>query len=207
MNRKQTFKIVVIIFTLLILTHKFDYFERPIIMMDRNKVWNLREREDSSNKTYAEILINEIPIYKAVVESFSLYNEYSPDYTLTSIKESKELNGEYKVIAMYTSIKTQKKISIILTVFMSAKEAQLEWIDSLEGYSAGVVPVSERNGITVGDIAVAITEKDICYVRGNVMVDLTALSGNSVVEVAKEIDNQILIALGDAKKRSDRLAS
>lgn len=171
------------------------------VELDRAKIMDLRTISNESNKTYAQILIDEIPKYSNYKKNFELSFEYSPDYILTTSETKKELSEHYtsSTHAVYISSKTQEEIDIYVLYFESPESAQAEWIESLEMYSIPKLAPADKNNIIVGDVAVG-TQRFLNFIRGNIGIHIRGVNGNSVVEVAEEIDNQILMALYNAKK-------
>ena len=86
-----------------------------------------------------------------------------------------------------------------LQIFDSAEYAQASWVESLYGYNVMEIRSSEADGIIVGDAAICYAEDSINFVRGNIHIYINGTGGNSVVEVAQEIDEQIIKALEDAE--------
>ena len=50
--------------------------------MDRSKITNLKAIGKTENKSYAEMLVNEIPEYELCISVLTLPETYEPDYIL-----------------------------------------------------------------------------------------------------------------------------
>ena len=168
-------------------------------MLDRKEITDLRSIAPETNKTYAQMLIDEIPEYQ-IVKKFLLASEYAPDYSLIETKTEPESTELYtdSTHAIYISSSTQEKIDVYVLYFPSVKSAQDEWIRSLDMYAIPDLPPADADGIIVGDVAVGI-EDSLNFIRGNIGIRIRGVNGNSVVDVAKEIDAQIIKALEDAE--------
>jgi len=168
-------------------------------MIDRTKIEDLLSIVSDTNKTYAQMLVDEIPEYQNVVKDFLLAEEYIPDYTLIKTETFPEPTELYtnSTHAIYKSISTKEEIDIFVKHFPSTKNAQDEWIRSLSMYSIRDLPPADANRIIVGDVAVG-TERHLNFIRGNIGIRVWGVNGNSVVEVSKEIDAQIIKALEEA---------
>ena len=174
--------------------HEFD--KGGTLGMDRTQITNLRAIDPKTNKTYAQMLVDEIPEYKTPALNFTLADKYSPDYILdkTTVRSNSEA-----FLCSYTSDSMEVTFNVRLQIFDSAENAQASWMESLYGYSAMDIKPSEADGIIVGDAAICYAEDSINFARGNIHIYLSGTGGNSVVEVAQEIDKQIIKALEDAE--------
>ena len=171
-------------------------------IIDRTNIESLKDKDSLTGETYAGLLVEEIPEYKAAVLDFMLADMYSPDFIQNKfeVRESADLPYTY---AEYYSESTGFVIWINMTVFDSAKDAQEAWLRILlEQTSAWDIPPSEANGVVVGDVAYG-SEKRITFLRGNIYVAIGSNS-SSIVEVALELDSQIIVALEEAARNPER---
>ena len=170
--------------------------EGGLPVIDREKIIDLRSIYPGTDKSYAQMLVEEIPEYRNLVMDFLLAQEYAPDYKLIMTETENKPRESYDTSthAIYRSASTQEEIDIYLLHFSSAKSAQDEWIWSLGMYSIPDLSPADVDGIIVGDVAVG-TERSLNFVRGNIVIRIRGVNGNSVVDVAKEIDAQIIEAL------------
>ena len=168
--------------------------------MDRTIITDLRAIHPDTNKTYAQMLVDEIPKYKSIVKDFLLASEYEPDYSLAETETEPEPEELYtdSTHALYISAATEEELDVFVMNFPSVKSAQTEWISSLETYAILNLAPADAGGIIVGDVAVG-REDSLDFIRGNIGIRIWGINGNSVVDVAKEIDAQIIKALEDAE--------
>ena len=176
--------------------HEFD--KGRTLGLDRTQITDLRAIDPNTNKTYAQMLVEEIPEYKIPALDFTLADKYSPDYVLdkTTVRDNSEA-----FLCSYTSDSMEVMFNVRLQIFDSAEYAQANWVESLYGYNAMEIRPSDADGIIVGDVAICYAEDSINFARGNIHIYLSGTGGNSVVEVAQEIDKQIIKALEDAENR------
>ena len=151
--------------------------------------------------------LNMLQINDAVLH-FELSDKYPPDFELTEIDfidEPQYLNpGEVSTAYAVLDAGSKKtgEISIKLHIFETAKDAQKAWLESLKWYAIMHLPPADAFGVVVGDVAVGATS-DLNYVRGNIQVIIGRIFSSeeeiSVVEIAQEIDAQIIAAIEKAE--------
>lgn len=90
-----------------------------------------------------------------------------------------------------------KQIKIGITINSDIESALKLLKLTLHGYTYPNIPQTKDRGIFIGDFAYGGLDYEILFTRGNVFVDIrnTFATEISVIELAKEIDRQLLEAL------------
>jgi len=165
--------------------------------LDRSEIENLIARvHPLSGRTYAHLLVAEIPEYRVAVRGFTLAERYSPDFvSLQDRLRIEERDGVLRTSAVYESQTLDARIRLELSEFSSAREAQEMWLSFLlNALSSMHAEPSEAHGIVIGDVAWG-GEDRLHFIRGNIYV---RIHGNA--SVAQEIDAQIIAALAEAER-------
>ena len=163
---------------------------------DENNIKSSENIDISTGSSRAHALIDEIPGYTVAVLDFTLADMYSPDFNKTQT----EISGD-DIYAEFTSDSLNGRIRIELTIFNSTEDAQEAWLYFLLNLRTDLAAIiSEINSIAVGDIAWG-SERQLHFIRGNIKVRMEGFNV-SVVEVAQELDAQIIAALEEVAQNA-----
>ena len=130
-----------------------NHIEMETMMINRREISDLRAIEPLSKKTYAELLVDEIPHYEAYIQNFEAAKKYPLDYVLSESKVYEETISAniIQMDAIYISDSTEEKISLKVLTHCSAHDAQKEWLRVVyEGYTIPHLPHLMQTGLSLG---------------------------------------------------------
>ena len=170
-----------------------------VIPLDRREITNLRLTDPITNKTFAEVIVSEIPKYTVSAMNFKLADTYATKYQL-----NESAGRRYR----FDSAIDGRRIEINIDIYESAEMAQEVWLEGFDFKTRWDIPAADSNDIVVGDVASGWKDS-LDFIRGNIHVKIEARDLNnsqvefSIVEVAQEIDAQIIKALEEAAEAGE----
>ena len=167
------------------------YMENKMRNIIREK-YNLLNINESVGKQNIQVFLDDIPDYPSICETFIFAKEYSNFELVNTLKNSNsnsECFAYYKVNSNLADSKCDVYIEV--TVAPTKKEAHTQIIKFVNLSTMMEVYPSSVIGIFVGDLAIGSQER-LIFVRGNVCVNVHGYRETSIINLAQEIDKQIL---------------
>ena len=150
---------------------------------------NLKYYDEEANTLNIITLLEEVEVYSINVECFLFKDAYSNFKLLSNGIDAAGIYAYYNLAN--TVNKGSADVRIRMSIENEQSEAKVYLVNFVLSTTAISVYSSTTNGIYVGDLAIG-NEERLTFIRGNVYVDIIGSEGVSIVNLAKEIDQQIL---------------
>jgi hypothetical protein len=155
---------------------------------------NLKHYDDVSEKLSIDTIFEEMESYSSNAGEFLFKDTYSNFELISSGVD------DAGIYAYYNLKHDESKKSYDVDIRLSIEKTQSDAKECLKDF---VFSTTTRNlypstavGIVVGDLAIGDTGR-LTYIRGNVYVDIISNKGAEIVDLAREIDRQILDILNE----------
>jgi len=158
-------------------------------MSMRTEKTNLKYYDEVESRVSIDSVLEEIQTYPNIVKEFYFKDAYANFELVTN---GVDAAGIYAYFSLANSAdKELSDVRIRMSVEKTQTDAKIYLRNFIFSTTAMTLYPSTAEGIYVGDLAIGDEER-LTYIRGNVYVDIIGYEGTSIVDLAKEIDQQIL---------------